>query len=74
VIPAFLEAIRPYAGALRRSARTIQRRRQGANGDGRSPTRLLPSAPVSGRITDEHRLVHRVENRTVLIAQARHHY
>jgi toxin YoeB len=38
------------------------------------PLRHALSGYWSRRITDEHRLVYRVENRTVLIAQARFHY
>ena len=38
------------------------------------PLRHALSGYWSRRITDEHRLVYRVENRTVLIAQARYHY
>lgn len=38
------------------------------------PLRHALSGYWSRRITDEHRLVYRVENRTVLIAQVRYHY
>jgi toxin YoeB len=38
------------------------------------PLRHALSGYWSRRITDEHRLVYRVENQTVLIAQARFHY
>ena len=38
------------------------------------PLRHALSGYWSRRITDEHRLVYRVENRTLLIAQARFHY
>jgi len=38
------------------------------------PLRHALSGYWSRRITDEHRLVYRVENKTILIAQARFHY
>jgi len=38
------------------------------------PLRHALSGYWSRRITDEHRLVYRVESRTLLIAQARFHY
>ena len=38
------------------------------------PLRHALSGYWSRRITDEHRLVYRVENRTLLIAQSRFHY
>lgn len=38
------------------------------------PLRHALSGYWSRRITDEHRLVYRVENQTILIAQARFHY
>jgi toxin YoeB len=38
------------------------------------PLRHALSGYWSRRITDEHRLVYRVENQTVLIAQVRFHY
>ncbi len=38
------------------------------------PLRHALSGYWSRRITEEHRLVYRVENKTILIAQARFHY